>query len=91
MEATYFLPTAYEKDHLGSLINFVMHKIKPGTLTTGAVKHNFKGTIERFVASDYMFSQLYRTPAYWKRFLYNVRAIVKQLGNIHLFYDIFMY
>ena len=33
-----------------------MHKIKPGTLTAGTVKNNFKGTIERFVASDNAFS-----------------------------------
>ena len=26
-----------------------MHKIKPVTLTTGLVKNNFKGTIEKFL------------------------------------------
>ena len=33
-----------------------MHKIKPGTLTEGMGKNSFKGTIERFVASDNTFS-----------------------------------
>ena len=28
-----------------------MHNIKPGTLTAGIVKNNFKGTSERFIAS----------------------------------------
>ena len=83
METTYFLATVYEKHHIKSLINFVMHKIKPAILTTGTVKNNFKGTIERFVASDYAFSYMglvRGTPAYWKQFLYDVRAMVKQLG-----------
>ena len=60
-----------------------MHRIKPGTLTAGTVKSNFKGAIERFVARDDAFSFLSSvkgTPAYWKQFLYDVLAMVKQLG-----------
>ena len=60
-----------------------MQKIKPGTLTAGAVKSNFKETIERFVASGNAFSfmnSVKRTSAYWKQFLYDVLAVVKQLG-----------
>ena len=44
-----------------------MHKIKPGALTAGAVKNNFKETIERFVVSDNTFSfmsSVEGTPAY---------------------------
>ena len=66
-----------------------MQKIKPGTLTAGTVKSNFKGTIERFVAKDNAFSfmnSVKGTPAYWKQFLYDVLAMVKQLG-IHIYYD----
>ena len=33
-----------------------MHKIKAGTLTAGTIKNNFKGTFQRFDASDYIFS-----------------------------------
>ena len=33
-----------------------MHKIKPGTLTAGTVKSNFRGTIERLVARNNAFS-----------------------------------
>ena len=33
-----------------------MHKIKPGTLTEGTVKSNFKRIIERLFASDNAFS-----------------------------------
>ena len=32
-----------------------MHKIKQGTLTAGTGKYDFKGTIERFVASGIAF------------------------------------
>ena len=73
----------YEQYHLRSSINFAMHKIKPGTLTAGTVKNNFKRTIEKFVASDNAFSFMSsakRTPAYWKQFLYDELAVVKQLG-----------
>ena len=33
-----------------------MHKIKPSTVTTGTVKSNLKGTVERFVSRDNAFS-----------------------------------
>ena len=65
-----------------------MHKIKPGTLTAGTVKNNFKGTIERFVASDNAFSfisSVKGTPAYWKQFLHDVLAyIINKLYNLGL-------
>ena len=59
-----------------------MHKIKPGILKAGTVKNNLKGTIERFVASDYVFSFMSSVkgqPRSWKQFFY-VLAMVKQLG-----------
>ena len=68
---------------MGSSINFAMHKIKPGTFAAGTVKIYFKGTIERCVAMDNAFSfmsSVKGTPAYWKQFLYDVLAMVKQLG-----------
>ena len=54
---------------------FAMHKIKPGTLTAGSVKRNFKETLESFVASDNAFSfmsSIKGTRAYWKQFLYDL-------------------
>ena len=59
-----------------------MHKIKPGTLTAGTVKNNFKGTNERFVAINNVFSFISSVkgkPEYWKQFLYDILAMVKQL------------
>ena len=61
-----------------------MHKIKLGKLAAGMVRNNLKGTIERFVASDKLFSfmsSVKGTPPYWKQFLYDVLAIIKQLGT----------
>ena len=60
-----------------------MHKIKPGTLAAGIVKSNFRRTIERFVARGSAFSFMSSVkgkPAYWNQFLYDVLAMVKQLG-----------
>ena len=56
MDYIFFARSVYDQHHLRSLINFAMHKIKPGTVTAGTVKSNFKGTMERFVARDNAFS-----------------------------------
>ena len=59
-----------------------MHKIKPGTLTARTVKSTIKGRIEQFVSRDNAFSfmsSVKGTPAYWKQFLYDLLAMVKQL------------
>ena len=64
-------------------MSFAIHKIKLDTLTAGTVKNDFKRTFERFVVSDNIFSfmnSVKGTPAYWKQFLYDVVAMVKQLG-----------
>ena len=79
----FFARSVHEQHHLRSSINFAMNKTKPDTLTAGTVKNNFKRTIERFVASDNGFSfmsSVKETPAYWKQFVYDVFAMVKQLG-----------
>ena len=79
----FFARSLYEQYLLRSSINVAMHKIKPGQLTAGTIKQNYRGTIERFVASDNAFSfmsQVKGTPAYWKQFLLDVLAMVKQLG-----------
>ena len=60
-----------------------MHQIKPGTLTARTIKSHFKRAIARFGARDNAFSfksSVKGTPAYWKKFLFDVLAMVKQLG-----------
>ena len=79
----FFARSVYEQYLLRSSINFAMHKVKPGQLTAGTIKQNYRGTIDRYVASDNAFSfmsQVKGTPAYWKQFLFDVLAMVKQLG-----------
>ena len=65
-----------------SSINYAIHKIEPGTLTAKTVTSSFKGTNEGFVSRDKTFSfmsSVKGTPAYWKQFLLDVLAMVKQL------------
>ena len=65
-----------------------MHKIKPGTHTTGAVKRKFKETIERFVAranTVSVMSSAKGTTVYWKKFLHDVLAMIKQLEILTYF------
>ena len=53
------------------------------TYVAGTIKNIFKEKIERFVASDNAFSfmsSVKGTPAYWKQFLYDTVAMVKQIG-----------
>ena len=57
-----------------SSINFAMHKIKPGTLTAQTLTSNFKGNAFPLMSS------VKGVPTYWKQFLYDVLAMVKQLG-----------
>ena len=57
--------SVYEQHCLLSSVNFILHKVKPGTLKTGTVKIN----IERFVAIDNAFSFISSVKgesAYWK-------------------------
>ena len=46
MRLFIFCHVCIEVHHLRSSINFAMQKIKPGTLTPGTFKSNFKGTTE---------------------------------------------
>ena len=83
----FFTRPVDEQHHLHLSVNFAMHEVKPGKLTAGSVK-DFKGTIERFVARDNVFSfmsSVKGTTVYWKQFLYDVLAVVKQLGILTYF------
>ena len=68
---------------LNSQINIALKKICTGQLTAGMLTNNFSDTISSFLSKDdvYQFmSTIKGTPAYWKKFLYEVLAMVKQLG-----------
>ena len=78
---------------LNSQINIAMQKVKTNRLTAGMLSGNFEETVRSFIANDSAFSfmdTIKGTPAYWKRFLFEVLAMVKQLGLPTFFYDIIM-
>lgn len=56
MDIIFFFRSWYDQYHLRSSINLVMYKIKPGKSTAEPIKNNFKGTIQRFVASNNVIS-----------------------------------
>ena len=52
---------------------------------------NFKESVNSFVTQDnayYFMNTIKGTPAYWKRFLYEVLAMVKQLGLPTFFFTL---
>ena len=60
-----------------------MYKNKPWSLTAGIVKSNFKVTVKISDARDEAFwfmIPVNGTQVYWKQFLYDLLALVKQLG-----------
>ena len=79
----FFAHSLYQQLNMMSSINIAMKKVRSNTLTAGMLSQNFKETVKSFVANDkaYSFmSDIKGTPAYWKKFLFEVLAMVKQLG-----------
>ena len=78
----FFARSVLEQHYLSSSINIAMHKLKPGS-TAKSIRLNYKDTVHKFLADTDAFSfmsTIKGTPAYWKHFLYDVLAMVKQLG-----------
>ena len=68
---------------LNSQINVALRKVCSGRMTAGMLSNNFSETVQALVAKDkpYRFmNSIKGTPAYWKKFVYEVLAMVKQLG-----------
>ena len=68
---------------LNSQINIVMRKLTSRNVTAGILSQNFKEIVKQFIALDEAFSftnMIKRTLAYWKKFLNEVLAMVKQRG-----------
>ena len=60
-----------------------MKKVSGNNLIAGMFSQNFKETVKAFIANDGAFNfmnAIKGTPAYWKRFLLEVLAMVRQLG-----------
>ena len=65
-----------------------MPKVKTNQLTAGLLSRNVKKSVKLFVAKDeaYNFMNTIKgTQAYWKKFIFEVLAMVKQLGLPTLF------
>ena len=79
----FFSHSVMQQLNLNSKVNIAMKKVKTGQLTAGMLSRNFKESVKSFVANDEAYSfmnTMKGTPAYWKRFLFEVLAMVKQLG-----------
>ena len=69
--------------NLNSQINIAMKKVSSNSLTAGMLSNNFSEAIKSFIAKYEGFNfmnPIKGTPAYWKSFLFEVLAMVKQLG-----------
>ena len=71
-----------QKSQLNDQISIAMRKITSNSLNAGILSSNFKATVQQFIAQDkansFMFS-IKGAPAYWKKNLFEVLAMVKQL------------
>ena len=68
---------------ISNQINIAIRKVTTTNLNAGMRSRNFKETVQQFIALDEAFSfmnTIKGTPAYWKKFLHEVLAMVKQLG-----------
>ena len=78
----FFAHYIVQQLNLYNQINIATKKVK-GNITAGQLQKNFKQTVHSFICEDqgYLFMNSVKgTPAYWKHFLYDVLAVVKQLG-----------
>ena len=75
-----FVLSVTQQLKLQSQINIAMKKVCSGHLTAGVLSQNFSEKVKSFIVNNeaYHFMNIIKgTPAYWKRFLHEVLAIVK--------------
>ena len=79
----FFTHAAMQKIQVNDQNNIAMKKIAPDSLNEGKLSKIFKETIQQFIAQDKVYSfmsSIKGTPAYWKKKLFEVLAMIKQLG-----------
>ena len=78
----FFALSVMQQLNLNNQINIAMKKVNTTQLTAGMLSRNYRETINSFVAKDgyNVMNPVKGTPANWKRFLFEVLAMVKQLG-----------
>ena len=85
----FFAQYVLQIANLCSSINMAFKKVS-GNLTAGMFS-NYKQAVQSFVAADqgYTFMKCIKgTPAYWKRFLLEVLAMIRQLGCPTFFFTL---
>ena len=78
----FFAHYVMQQINLFNQINIALTKMN-GNINAGQLQNNLKETVRSFISEDkgYTFMKAVKgTPAYWKQFLYDVLAMVKQLG-----------
>ena len=87
----FFVHSVLQQMQISNQINIAMRKVATTNLTAGMLSRNFKETMQQFIASDEAFSfmnTIKGTPAYWKKSLHEVLAMVKQLGLPTFFFTL---
>ena len=77
----FFARAIVEQHHLKSSINISMQKVQGKQITARTVKQNYKESVKRLLSSenaDSFMSSIRGAPAYWKQFLFELLAMVKQ-------------
>ena len=73
---------SFEQRHLRYSVNIYLHKAQGAQLTAGSVGENYKESVKKLLSNENAFhfmSSVKDTLAYWKQFLHEVLAMVKQL------------
>ena len=81
-DCLFFGLSATQQQKLNGQINVALRKVCSGRIAAGTLSNNFLGTVQALAAKDkpYRFmNNIKGTPAYWKKFLQQVLAMVKQL------------
>ena len=80
----FFEHTVLQRVELSSQINIALKKVLSDDVTSWMLSTTFKQRVREFIAKGKSFSfirSIKGTPEYWKKFLHQVLAMVKQLGT----------
>ena len=70
-----------QKFNISSQINIEMRKVTSSQVTAGLLSSNFNEKVKEFIHQAFTFmNSIKGTPAYWKKFLFDLLAMVRQLG-----------
>ena len=83
MQISFFDRSIVEQNHLKFSINISVQRVRGMQVTTGTVKQNYKESVKRLLSFKNAYSltsSVKGMPAYWKHFIFEVLAMLKQLG-----------